>query len=156
MTEELSQLIEETGKQIRQLEAITDGVAGDSLRKILQKNFKLTYTSMRTYARKGDESIELDAFGYAKDEQKVAVIVAVRSHLTEDSLEYIEELLEKFPKFFPEHADKKLYSLIACEYAPESLENVLRKKGIYLAIMHDDIFKLKKFKNFTPTDFSKN
>ncbi|NJN35652.1 MAG: hypothetical protein HC817_16705 [Saprospiraceae bacterium] len=57
----------------------------------------------------------------------MAVIVEVKSHLRNNAIEQIESTLENFPKFFPEHADKKLYSLFVCVHSPTTSENVLRK-----------------------------
>ncbi|MBL7814308.1 MAG: hypothetical protein JNL70_04805 [Saprospiraceae bacterium] len=80
-------------------------------------------------------------------------MVEIKSHLREDAIEQLEETMQKFPKFFPDHADKKLYGIIACVHAPENMKNVLRKKGIYLAILHEDVFTLFPFQNFTPKNF---
>jgi predicted nuclease with TOPRIM domain len=152
--------IKQTNKQLGELSnkwgTFTEGMAGESIRKILYDKFGITNISFRASVSQNGESIELDGFGYANGEKNVAVIVEVKSHLRDDTLEQIERTIDRFPKFFPEHAGKKLYSLVVSVNAPESLQNVLRKKGIYLAIMHDDIFKLKSFKNFIPKDFSQN
>lgn len=44
--------------------------------------------------------------------------------------------------------------MIAFVHAPDSIKNLLRKKGIYLTVLHNDIFELYPFKNFTPKDFN--
>ncbi len=150
--------IKQTNKQLGELSnkwgTFTEGMAGESIRKILHDKFGITNTSFRASASKDGESIELDGFGYANGTKNVAVVVEVKSHLRDDAIEQVENTLENFPKFFPEHASKKLYSLVVCVHAPTTLENVLRKKGIHLAVMHDGIFTLKHFSHFTPRDFS--
>ncbi len=164
--ERLTQEQELTAKQIRQTNkklgelsnkwgTFTEGMAGESIRKILREKFKITNTSFRVSVSKNGESIELDGFGYANGTENVAVVVEVKSHLRDDAIEQIEETLANFGKFFPDHASKRLYSLVVCVHSQTTLENVLRKKGIHLAVMHDGIFTLNSFKNFTPRDFSK-
>jgi hypothetical protein len=91
--------------------------------------------------------------GYENSTVNTAVIVEIKSHLREDGIEQIEDTIKDFPKFFPDHAEKQLYGIVACVHAPENLKNVLRKKGIYLAVLHEDIFDLYPFENFTPKNF---
>ncbi|NJN33517.1 MAG: hypothetical protein HC817_03945 [Saprospiraceae bacterium] len=127
--------IRQTNKQLGELSnkwgTFTEGMAGESIRKILNRKFEITNTSFRTSASRNGESIELDGFGYANGDKNVAVIVEVKSHLRDDAIEQIENTLANFPKFFPEHADKKLYSLVVCVHAPTTLENVCAKRYLF-------------------------
>ena len=163
--EEISALQADTWKQIKQVNkqlgelgnkwgTFTEGMALESIKKILLEKFKIQVTSQNYSKRMDGESIEIDVFGYENSLINTAVVVEIKSHLREDAVEQIENTMTNFPKFFPDHADKKLYGIIACVHAPENIKNVLRKKGIYLAVLHDDIFKLYPFKHFTPKDFS--
>ena len=126
----------------------------ESIRKILNDFFGTSTTTQRVYKKMNGESIEMDAFGYENSVINTAVVVEVKSHLREDGIEQIEEIMKNFPRFFPDHADKKLYGMIACVHAPENLKNSIRKKGIYLAVLHDEIFELQDYKDFTPKDFN--
>ena len=130
-----------------------EGMAIESIKKILLEKFNADTVSERTMRRMKNDTLELDAFGYSNGTINNAVVVEIKSHLREDAIEQIEDALEKFPRFFPIHADKKLYGLIACVHAPDNLKGVLRKKGIYLAVMNDETFELQTFPNFTPRDF---
>lgn len=125
-----------------------------SLETIIIQTFKTSTICQFVYKKMNEESIEIDIFSYENNPINTVFIVEVKSHLREDSVNQIEETMKNFPKFFPDHADKKLYGIIACVHAPESIKNVLRKKGIYLAVLHDDIFELYPFKNFTPKDYN--
>ena len=155
---ETAKQIKQTQKQLGELGnkwgTFTEGMAMASLERILFENFKIPTTSQRVKKRMNGESIEMDAFGYENSTVNTAVVVEIKSHLRDDSVEQIERIMEDFPRFFPDHADKKLYGIIACVHAPDNIKNLLRKKGIYLAVLHDDIFELHDFKNFTPKDFN--
>ena len=155
---ETAQQIKQTQKQLGELGnkwgTFTEGMAIASIKKILFEKFNISAISERFTKRMGNETIEMDAFGYENSTSNTAVIVEIKSHLREDAVEQMERIMTDFPKFFPDHAGKKLYGIIACVYAPDSLKNVLRKKGIYLAVLHDEVFELYDFKNFTPRDFN--
>ena len=155
---EVDKQIKQTQKQLGELGnkwgTFAEGMAIESIRKILLEKFNISVISERFSKRMKGESIEMDAFGYENSTINTAVIVEIKSHLRDDSVEQIERIMEDFPRFFPDHADKKLYGIIACVHAPDNIKNLLRKKGIYLAVLHDDIFELHDFKNFTPKDFN--
>ena len=131
-----------------------EGMAIASIKKILRDKFNISVISEHFSKRMNGESIEMDAFGYENSTVNTAVVVEIKSHLREDAIEQIERIMEDFPRFFPDHADKKLYGIIACVHAPDNIKNLLRKKGIYLAVLHDEVFELYDFKNFTPKDFN--
>ena len=155
---EVDKQIKQTQKQLGELGnkwgTFTEGMAIASIKKILFEKFNIPVITRNVQKRMNGESIEMDAFGYENSTINTAVIVEIKSHLREEAVEQIERIMEDFPKFFPDHADKKLYGIIACVHAPDSIKNLLRKKGIYLAVLHDDIFELHDFKNFTPKDFN--
>ena len=148
---EVDKQIKQTQKQLGELGnkwgTFTEGMAIASIKKILRDKFNIPVISRNVEKRVNGESIEMDAFGYENSTVNTAVIVEIKSHLREDAIEQIERTMENFPTFFPDHADKKLYGIIACVDAPDNIKNLLRKKGIYLAILHDEIFELHDFKN---------
>ena len=155
---ETARQIKQTQKQLGELGnkwgTFTEGMAIASIKKILKDKFNIPVISRNVEKRMNGESIEMDAFGYENSTVNTAVIVEIKSHLREDAVEQIERIMEDFPRFFPDHADKKLYGIIACVHAPDNIKNILRKKGIYLAVLHDEVFELCDFKNFTPKDFN--
>jgi hypothetical protein len=121
---------------------------------ILFEQFNFSTVSKNLYKSMDDEVIEIDVFGFEDTILNTSIIVQINKHLREFSIEQLEETCQNFSKFFPDHANKKLFGMIACVHAPESLRNMLRKKGIYLAVLNDDTFSLYNFKNFIPTDFN--
>ena len=158
LQKETAKQIKQTQKQLGELGnkwgTFTEGMATASIKKILREKFNIPVISRNVEKSINGETIEIDIFGYENSTVNTAVIVEIKSHLRDDIAEQVERIMADFPKFFPDHAGKKLYGVVACVYAPESIKNLLRKKGIYLAVLHDDIFELYDFENFTPKDFS--
>ena len=150
--------IKQTQKQLGELGnkwgTFTEGMAIASIKKILRDKFNIPVITRNVEKRVNGESIEIDAFGYENSTVNTAVVVEIKSHLREDAVEQIERIMADFPKFFPDHASKKLYGILACVHAPDNIKNLLRKKGIYLAVLQDVVFELYDFKNFTPKDFN--
>jgi hypothetical protein len=144
----------EIGDFGRRWGTFTEGLVIPSLHRILKKEFGIDETSEHKKKSIGNDHLELDIFGCVNSTINNAVIVEIKSHLREDGIEQILEQLEKFPRFYPEHADKKLFGLIACVSAADNLRNVLRKKGIYLVIMGQEVARLQRPENFQPTNFN--
>lgn len=157
---ETDRQIQQVNKQLGEIGnkwgTFAEGMAIASIEKILLKDFKIPFLTQNAKKHLNGETIEMDAFAYENSLINTAVIVEIKSHLREDAIEQLETTMANFPKFFPDHADKKLYGMIACIHAPTNLKNVLKKKGIYLAVLHDDIFELHDFQDFTPHDFNQN
>ena len=155
---EVDKQMKQTQKQLGELGnkwgTFAEGMAIESIKKILHDKFNIPVITQNVQKRMNGESIEMDAFGYENSTVNTAVIVEIKSHLREDAVEQIERIMADFPKFFPDHASKKLFGIIACVHAPDNIKNILRKKGIYLAVLHDEVFELYDFKNFTPKDFN--
>lgn len=155
---ETSEEIAQVNKQLRGLfnkwGDFDESMALESIKRILLNKFKIPTTSQNFSKRINGESIEIDVFGYENSTINTAVVVEIKSHLREDAVEQLENTMTNFPKFFPDHANKKLFGIIACVHAPENIKNILRKKGIYLAVLNEDVFELYPFKAFTPKDFS--
>ncbi|MDM8566916.1 hypothetical protein QUF74_14860 [Candidatus Halobeggiatoa sp. HSG11] len=100
------------------------------------------------------KKLELDVLAYANGELNTAIIVEVKSHARQEDLQQLLKILETFPKAFPEHADKKLYAILAVVDISDNLKKKLLKNGIYLAMIHDEHFKLQVPKNFQARYFN--
>lgn len=155
---ETSRIIRELGKQIGSLGnkfgSFTEGMALPAMNKILRQDFKMDVVSPRLQAWKNGECLEMDALAYANGEVNTAFIVEVKSHLREDSIEQLLDILHRFPQFFPEHKDKKLYGILAAVDIPERLKPRVLGKGLYLARIHDEAFEMETPQDFSPMDFS--
>ena len=117
--------------------SFTEGMAFPSMSKILRKKFGMEFIGTKVTRSNNGKKLELE----------------VKSHARQEDLQQILKILTNFPEVFPEHADKKLYAVLAVVDISDNLREKLRKKGIYLAIIHDEHFKLQVPTNFQAKSF---
>ena len=151
---QLRKQLKEFGKQIgglgEKFGGFTEGMALPSMTKILTETFGMEVVTPRVKVRKAGRSLELDVLAYANSECNAAYIVEIKSHLRPDGIEQLQNILEQFRHFFPEHADKALYGILAVVDAPEDLRQEALSAGIFMAGINDEQFKLEVPSNFQP------
>lgn len=154
----------ETDRQLRELKqqigglgdkfgSFTEGMAFPSMRKLLQQRFHMDVVTLRALARKNGHSLELDVLAYSNSKVDEVYIVEVKSHLREEGLEQMKKILREFHDFFPGHAGKKVYGILATVDVPDDLRARVLREGIYLAQIHDDQFELQVPADFHPRAF---
>ena len=92
--------------------------------------------------------MEIDVLAYANSAINKVYVVEVKSHLREEGIEQLQQILQKFRFFFPEHQDKKLYGILAAVDMSETLKQRILQLGFYAARIKDDTFSLD-----VPPDF---
>ena len=151
---QLRRQLKELGKQIgglgEKFGGFTEGMALPSMTKILTENFGMEVVTPRVKVRKAGRSLELDVLAYANSERNAAYVVEIKSHLRPDGIEQLQNILEQFRIFFPEHADKALYGILAVVDAPEDLRQEALSAGIFMAGINEEQFKLEVPSNFQP------
>ena len=116
--------------------------------KILNENSGMEVVTPRVKVRKAGRSLELDVLAYANSECNAAYVVEIKSNLRPDGIKQLHDNLEQFRHFFPEHADKSLYGILAVVDAPEDLWQEAVSAGIFIAGINDEQFKPKVPKIF--------
>ena len=154
---ETDRKLREVGEQLGRLGnkfgSFTEGMALPSMTKILSRDFQMGFIAPRVRVQRNGHSMELDVFAYSKDPKGNAVVVEVKSHLQEDGLEQIRKTLRDFREFFPEHAHRKVYGILAAVDVPDNLRAMVLREGIYLARIHDGQFELQVPEGFQPRAF---
>jgi hypothetical protein len=157
--EAFRQQMAELGKQIgglgNRFGSFTESLILPSMARILYDEFGVDHVSIRTKAKRNGSSLELDAFGYTNGTKNIAYVVEVKASIRKRDLEQILDILQKFPYYFPDHADKHLYGIIAGLDAPDDVRQMLAQEGIFYADITDDVFRLDTPKEFVPRDFSR-
>ena len=152
--------IKQTNKQLgelgRKMGRYTEGLAEQSLYRIFRKNFNLEFAAPLVRRARNGSTIELDFFGYSNSKENKVFVAEIKSSFGEEEFEDVMRMLENFPKFCPEHADKELYGIVAAVNIPENMRRKLWNNGIYLAVLGDEVFNLKIPPDFKPKQFNPN
>jgi hypothetical protein len=156
---ERRELREQIGGLHNKFGTFAEGLLLPSVKKILLDDLGLEQVSERTKRNRKVEGaktfMEVDAFGYSNGEQNTACIAEIKSHLREDGIEQILRQLRDFPLFFRDHADKRLFGLIAAVDAAQSLQERVWREGLYLVLVQDDAAKLTIPQGFIPKNYGR-
>ncbi len=154
---ETDRQLRELGKQIgglgNKFGSFTEGLALPSMEKILRCRFGVDTVAPSVRVSRGDRHLELDVLAYANGAVNAAYVVEVKSHLREEHIQQLLEILEQFADWFPEHRGKQLYGILAAVHIPQALRPRVLEQGLYLAHIHDDLFELEVPNDFQPHRF---
>ncbi len=144
--------IKELGQQIgglgKKFGRFTEGLALPSMTKILRERFKMEVISPSVRVSKNGIDAEIDVLAYANSAINEVYVVEVKSHLREEAITQLNNLMANFKTLFPEHKDKKLYGIIAAVDMSEILKQRVLSAGFYMARIQDETFSLD-----VPDDF---
>lgn len=153
-----ARIADETNKQLgrlgNKLGRYTEGLAEQSLYRILLQDFQLDEAGARVKARSNGSNMEIDFLGFTRDERKTAIAIEIKSSFGEDDFQQVMQMLKDFPRFFTEHADKKIYGLVVAVDIPENMRNRVLKAGLYLALLSNEVLHLVNPPNFVPTQYN--
>ena len=131
----------------------TEGMALPSMTRILRERFGMEVISPRVRVRKGSEEMEIDVLAYANSDNNTVVVVEIKSRLLDRDIQQVIRILERFKYFFPEHAGKRLFGLIAAVDVSEAEKQKALKKGLYLAAINDEQFEMQTPPGFQAKHF---
>jgi hypothetical protein len=157
-SQQLGEMSRDLGRQIgglgEKFGSFTEGLALPSMTKILTQRFQMDVIAPRVLARSDGRSMEVDVMAYSERKPENEVfLVEVKSHLREEALEQMRRMLREFHEFFPGHAGKKVYGMLAAVDAPAEVREKVLREGIYLARIHDGQFELQVPDDFQPRAF---
>ena len=149
--------LKELGKQIgglgKKFGSFTEGLALPSMTKILREQFHMEVISPSVRVSKSGLDAEIDVLAYANSNINEAYVVEVKSHLREEGINQLKEIMNNFRLFFPEHKDKKIYGIIASVDISEALKKRVLDAGFYVARIQDETFSLDTPKGFKAKAF---
>jgi hypothetical protein len=166
--EEIALSQKETARQIKQVNKqigelgnkfgyFTEGMALPSMEKVLKRQFGLNGVFPRAKLDLNGETLEIDVLAHdTMGENDSVFLVEVKSNLTREAIEQLLDTIGRFPKFYPDLADRKLFGIVAAVYIPDELRNTVFKKGLYLARISDETFRLQTPAGFKPKVFGGN
>ena len=150
----LRELKQQIGALGNKFGSYTEGLANPSLHRILRETFHMDNVARGVRVSRGGRSQEYDLIGTTNSGQNEAVVVEIKSNLTEAELRKFEQKLSDFFELLPEHRGKTLYGLLAAVDATDEMNKRVAKRGFFLARAHDDLFVLEPApRGFTPKRF---
>jgi hypothetical protein len=154
---ETDRFLKSIGKQVGELGnkfgGFTEGMALPAMQKLLRRRFKMDLILPRACAHKNGRMIELDLLGLLNKEGGDAYLVEIKSRFQEEDLQQILDSLREAPSFFSLLKGKRLYGIVAAVDIPKNMQRRVLKAGLYLALVHDDTFKLAVPRGFKPKAF---
>ncbi|MGK5094860.1 DUF3782 domain-containing protein [Deltaproteobacteria bacterium TL4] len=134
--------------------SFTEGMALPSMSKVLTKRFHMNVIAPRVRVHKEGEDFEADVMAYANTDVNEVCLVEVKSHLKEEGIDQLLENMQRFHHFFPEHQDMKVYGILAGVDVSKDVKKKATQEGVYIALIHDDLFDLKVPAHFHPRAIS--
>jgi len=158
---ETARQISQVGKQIGELGnkfgRFTEGMAEPSMRKLLGEKFGMTAIHPRALFHSDDRSrtLEVDVLGYDRNEVRDEVyIVEVKSQLTPQGIDQALKTIADFRELGPASLrHRTIYGVVAAVDIPKGLDKTVTDRGLYLARISDDTFKLLVPRDFKPKAF---
>ena len=153
LSKQLKNLAEQIGGLGNKFGSFTEGWAFPSMVKVLRNQFKMESIATNFQVKRDDKLMELDVFAYSNGNLNTACIVEVKSHVREEDIQQLLRQLTRLREFVPEHANKKLYGILAGVQFPKQMREKIWQQGLYLASIHDEHFTLQLPDNFQPRIF---
>ncbi|MFN0037234.1 MAG: hypothetical protein ACKVUS_19420, partial [Saprospiraceae bacterium] len=104
-------------------------------------------------SRKGSETLEIDAFGYANGSINAVMVGEIKSHFRDDHVEQVEKACQQLFHFMPEHRGKKVHGMVIFVKGDQNAIQLATKRGIYTVEANDENFNLRSAEGFVPRDF---
>jgi len=144
----MKELRQQIGGIANKFGSFTEGLALPSMTKILRERFKMEVISPSVRVSKNGMDAEIDVLAYSNSSINEAYVVEVKSHLREEAITQLNTLMGNFRALFPEHADKKVFGIIAAVDMSEMLKKRVLEAGFYVARIQDETFSLESPSGF--------
>ena len=102
---------------------------------------------------KEGRDMEIDVLAYANSFINEVYVVEVKSHLREEGITQLQNIMDNFRRFFPEHKNKKLFGILAAIDMTSEIKEKVLSLGFYTAKIKDEIFSLDIPAGFKPRTF---
>lgn len=94
--------------------------------------------------------VDLLVSGRRKNKKGVAIVVEIKSHLTQKYVDEVIETLEKFPDCFPDYKGKEIIGVVAGIRLQKGIERYASRKGLYVLVPSGETMIMWNRKNFKP------
>ena len=119
--------LKELGKQIgglgNKFGTFAEGLAYGSIKRILQKEFKMNdFIAPGVIVKNGELTDEYDVLAYSNGTIDKAMIVEIKSRLNQRDIDQMKRKMDDVFKLMPEHKNKTFYGMVAYVTGHENLK----------------------------------
>jgi hypothetical protein len=140
----LKQVTKQLGGLGNKFGSFTEGLAFESMEKILRARFHADNFSRRAKPAKGGFAQEYDLVGVRNGRHGEVFCVEIKSELNAEELEKSLKKFQEFFDWFAQYRGMKLYGIISAVDVRGALADRVHHAGLYLATASDENFKLAK------------
>ena len=101
----------------------------------------------RVRSARGNLNLEIDILVVDDD---VAVIIEVKSRLTQDNIRQVLRSLERFKAAFPHYTDYQLYGAVAAIEIDKDVDTYADNQGLFVIQQSGDSVEISNTSDFTP------
>lgn len=164
---EIREIQKETARQIRQFNKqlgesgnkwgdFTEGMAWPSMNRILRDQFGMNSINPHTVHLNG-RTLEIDLFGYdSTGDRDEVYVVEVKNRLDKEAIDQTLRIIKDLPDFEAFTRGRRIYGVIAAVDIPKDMYDAAINKGLYVARISDDTFKLTVPRGFKPKAFGES
>ena len=135
--------------------SFTEGLAFESMEKILRTRFQAYNFARRIKPARGGLAQEYDLLGVRNGVDQEVYCVEIKSELNEQELRRSLKKFLAFLDWLPRYRGMKLYGIISAVDVRGALADQMLHEGLYLATASDENFKLvKPTRGFKPKVFT--
>lgn len=139
---QIKQVNKQLGELGNKFGSFTEGMALPSMHKVLEEQFGLNSVNPHKVRLNG-RTLEIDLLGYDPlGDRNEAYVVEVKSRLDQNGIDQILRIIDDLPKFEAFARGRKIYGIIAAVDIPKDMYKVAINKGLYVARISDDTFRL--------------
>ncbi|MBT9316729.1 DUF3782 domain-containing protein [Leptothoe spongobia] len=125
-------------------------VAPAALRLFQSQGMAVQEVYQRVRSARGNLNLEIDILVVDDD---VAVVIEVKSRLTQDSIRQVLRSLEQFKLAFPHYAGYRLYGAVAAIEIDKDVDTYAYNQGLFVIQQSGDSVEISNTSDFTPRNW---
>lgn len=125
-------------------------VAPAALRLFQERGMAVQEVYQRVRSARGNLNLEIDILVVDDD---VAVIIEVKSRLTQDSIRQVLRTLEQFKQAFPHYDRYRLYGAVAAIEIDKDVDTYAYKQGLFVIQQSGDSVAISNTPDFKPRNW---
>jgi hypothetical protein len=122
-------------------------VAPAVLRLFQERGFNVQEVYQRVRSARGSRNLEIDVLVVDDD---VAIVVEVKSRLTQNEIRQVLNTLSQFKTAFPHYANYQIYGAVAAIEIDKDVDNYAYNQGLFVIVQSGDSVMISNTLDFRP------